>query len=519
MLALGTERLLNSNAPPLDTEIPSLRALETTVQQRISDVEAELRALLARLDQMTADLESLIMQQSRIRGALLPLRRLPPELLSEVFRWTLPPFSSRRSTKSTSTRSSPWCLMHVSGLWRSIAASTPSLWARLETVYNKRKPYALPLLRAHAERAQKLYIDFGGSDSFEELPQVEALLALAEHSAKWVSLDIDLIPALLPHVNKLHGQLPRLQHAWVSWDRDEDPVHHSELVFLDNAPSLAEMGISNTTHFSQILLPSNLTRYNVVGPWEIHLELLQRNPSLIEVRMVTPNDEADAWEGRLSSKRDIHLPALRRLCISHGLFLARFDTPSLEEITYEVYPDGTGEYRTLAPLASLVAFSSCSLQHIGLVGQPESSDVRNALREFPSITGLYIMLADEDGTLPFDDIISNLVCADADGAECVGPKLAVLSFGWENEVAIYLDENPEAYTALAHMAATRCKRRQGCLRKVELLRTEGVWMPPDSAQAAFTDLAKEGVEVLLLTDEAGERVMDSYEHVAVPVPA
>lgn len=57
-----------------------------------------------------------------------PIRRLPPEIVSEVFRYSLPP--QRRPDPSTA----PLLLCRVSSLWRNIAHATRDLWNQLDFI-------------------------------------------------------------------------------------------------------------------------------------------------------------------------------------------------------------------------------------------------------------------------------------------------------------------------------------------------------------------------------------------------
>ncbi|KAJ7609125.1 hypothetical protein FB45DRAFT_712214, partial [Roridomyces roridus] len=55
---------------------------------------------------------------------LSTLRRMPSEILAEIFLWTLPPFA-----QNANVNQSPWVLEQISGCWRAISLSTPSLWS------------------------------------------------------------------------------------------------------------------------------------------------------------------------------------------------------------------------------------------------------------------------------------------------------------------------------------------------------------------------------------------------------
>ncbi|KAF7337973.1 F-box domain-containing protein [Mycena venus] len=113
---------LSSSSPAPD----SATSFEQGVRSLIWESEANLQAIDAEI----AHLHSLIATQYRrreielneiasLRAKIAPIRKLPVELLAEIF------------VLSLETDSSQFCVSHVSHYWRRVAHSTPSLWQRL----------------------------------------------------------------------------------------------------------------------------------------------------------------------------------------------------------------------------------------------------------------------------------------------------------------------------------------------------------------------------------------------------
>ncbi|TEB40075.1 hypothetical protein FA13DRAFT_51351 [Coprinellus micaceus] len=72
-------RILSTNAPP--------NALETSsLETRMNDLNTKVTQLRSQLQ----ELEKLEGQLCQYRGALSPIRRIPPEVLREIFRYVLP---------------------------------------------------------------------------------------------------------------------------------------------------------------------------------------------------------------------------------------------------------------------------------------------------------------------------------------------------------------------------------------------------------------------------------------------
>ncbi|KAJ7236419.1 hypothetical protein B0H12DRAFT_993573, partial [Mycena haematopus] len=80
------------------------------------------------LDQIAVDRGYLSNYRMRHRAILSPLRRIPPELLGEIFSWTSE-FSDRVALPwGKFDIIVPWVLTWVSSRWRAVALSSPSLW-------------------------------------------------------------------------------------------------------------------------------------------------------------------------------------------------------------------------------------------------------------------------------------------------------------------------------------------------------------------------------------------------------
>ncbi|KAJ7113985.1 hypothetical protein C8R44DRAFT_560379, partial [Mycena epipterygia] len=71
---------------------------------------------------------SLASYYTQNKGILSPLRRMPPEVLAEIFSWTLPWVHDAMGRWRFDAKSCPWVLTHICGRWRQVAISTPSLW-------------------------------------------------------------------------------------------------------------------------------------------------------------------------------------------------------------------------------------------------------------------------------------------------------------------------------------------------------------------------------------------------------
>ncbi|KAJ6580700.1 hypothetical protein B0H19DRAFT_483800, partial [Mycena capillaripes] len=60
---------------------------------------------------------------------------MPPEVLGEIFSWTLPSVDECLEREQFPMTDSPWLLTHIDRCWRAVAVSTPSLWSLVALSY------------------------------------------------------------------------------------------------------------------------------------------------------------------------------------------------------------------------------------------------------------------------------------------------------------------------------------------------------------------------------------------------
>ncbi|KAF7374277.1 F-box domain-containing protein [Mycena sanguinolenta] len=119
--------ILNTNAILSDAECQRIHDLLAGPRKNLSGLMDEISRIQAELDQLTqkrVELEGFIHAHEAL---LSPMRRLPDDTLRDIFLAALP--SARCATLSTADP--PLLLCHISQRWRSLALSTPGLWASL----------------------------------------------------------------------------------------------------------------------------------------------------------------------------------------------------------------------------------------------------------------------------------------------------------------------------------------------------------------------------------------------------
>ncbi|KAJ7648562.1 hypothetical protein DFH06DRAFT_1095302 [Mycena polygramma] len=117
--------ILETNDPPLESQIPFLRDFVTRGRVRISLLEDEMALLQTSLDNLSKERDELVVEIRKHEGALSPLRRTPTEILSHIFIFTLPPYRLNHEP-------APWTVSAVCARWRTIVISQPCFWTSID---------------------------------------------------------------------------------------------------------------------------------------------------------------------------------------------------------------------------------------------------------------------------------------------------------------------------------------------------------------------------------------------------
>jgi hypothetical protein len=104
----------------------------------LARLDTEITQVQALLDQLLLERQALVHHVDIHQTLLSPMRRLPSELISEIFFHCLPdeicPLRAKRA---------PLILGMVCRAWRTIALSTPKLWSRLELLIYRYYPWRI----------------------------------------------------------------------------------------------------------------------------------------------------------------------------------------------------------------------------------------------------------------------------------------------------------------------------------------------------------------------------------------
>ncbi|KAJ6457243.1 hypothetical protein C8R45DRAFT_1033020 [Mycena sanguinolenta] len=411
--------LLTTNDPPTDVEVVQVRDVVDRLNASVVGLDASIAGahaehLLQKLRNMRKHAIEAI---RRGRAILSVIRRLPSDILAEIFAYTVPDLVLRHRRV---TDTSPWVYGRVCSRWRTLSTSLPTLWSHIE-------PYLpLPLLMTQLDLAKGCGLAI--RLIYSETEAIDPLIACC---SRWETVDIQMGVKTLATLERVHGKLPMLRDLKCS-----DSTGVGSCSAFEIAPRLSSATIVGKP---SLRLPwSQLARLSQRIPQIDGLGQLGSACNLVELSLTNsvPLSLALAQTDRLS-ELILEFPLLRRLCIEDGGFLNFLVLPALEDLHIS---------RHAMSLTSLIDRSSCRLQKIisfdsemevipVLAGAPTLREIRLVVRSDPDLERLLSYLTiHSDSEIDFRPPCPEL-CA----------------------IAVYRDLNGHQSVLLAHMVESRLR--------------------------------------------------------------
>ncbi|KAJ7471087.1 hypothetical protein FB451DRAFT_1135382, partial [Mycena latifolia] len=220
--------ILRSHAQP-----PAhIRAKIFTLSDELARFDVKITKLQEQLDDLRSQRAAFQSHYDDFHGLLSSIRRLPSEILVDIFRfcWNVePPTDIDDESPLLSLQrlaNAPLLVVsQVCARWHSVVLGTPSLWGRIEvdsvlwsdTIGGET---AMRLLQFALERGANHPITLTVTSTARESVHGPALELLARHSARWRSATIIAPFADLRHLSSLKGNLSQLEsldiHCWES---------------------------------------------------------------------------------------------------------------------------------------------------------------------------------------------------------------------------------------------------------------------------------------------------------------
>ncbi|KAF8133046.1 hypothetical protein K438DRAFT_1739344 [Mycena galopus ATCC 62051] len=223
---------LGTNYCPTDKEVLDIADLLVEPTLRLKGIDDEIAKLQTAIDKLTEERDSLGAYVEAHQALISPARRLPLDIVQEIFIACLP--THRNCVMSAAE--APVLLGRICSSWRTISLSTPSLWARLhvvEPLFGPSDPTPASLDQKVERRLEitKTWLGRSGqcplSISLQSAPEitpeagtptvaspnsVQFLQALISFAARWQHIHFTTPPSLLLEImSYLDTDMPWLE--------------------------------------------------------------------------------------------------------------------------------------------------------------------------------------------------------------------------------------------------------------------------------------------------------------------
>ncbi|KIY73369.1 hypothetical protein CYLTODRAFT_417055 [Cylindrobasidium torrendii FP15055 ss-10] len=245
--------LLSSNACPLQVEEASFRAELPVRHSRIARLEEEISAAQAKLHSLVRRRRMEHRDLNDIQTVLHPIRRLPPDILNEIFAICLDEQDPRAD--SLDTNGMPWVLVQVCGTWRAAGIRASRLWSRVHVSFDTLALHPHPERLVHVlwlqiSRSKQCSLEVELS-SYTHVSEMHPILpVLWGTSNRWRTLSLDMTDTSNRNIlAPTFGALDALEYVAIK----SAPSHHTPAedtdfdVFSDptSAPRLKSMQVTN----------------------------------------------------------------------------------------------------------------------------------------------------------------------------------------------------------------------------------------------------------------------------------
>ncbi|KAK7047422.1 hypothetical protein VNI00_006653 [Paramarasmius palmivorus] len=378
-----------------------------TIKQYLKDVEDDVRRceteeknLLAAMKMLESRRKGLEKSMELYRSLLSPIHKLPPEILSNIFKECC----EYNELNYDLSRPEAMSLSMVCGRWRDIVLSTPALWSnlRLEAASLKIKEEQRPageaetplaeMVNLFMERSKKmpLTLEIIQCDlSYPVEPIFAAFDVLVRNMDRW--LDVTFWSHRLCERLPARRHLPILKNLDVSWSVDIKPDTFS------NCPALTSVECCPVLH-CDLLLPWGRVKVLTLSNSnaEDSLSILSKCHELERLELDSIGDESDELQGVGSiSLPRLHSLSLRSFYEPRTMFVFHSaKLPSLSTLIFSGYTNGSRGWASPRVIPSIEAFllrSQCTITSLTVeVQEIDDHQTLALLRLLPTLETLVL---------------------------------------------------------------------------------------------------------------------------------
>jgi hypothetical protein len=282
--------ILRSNRGLSADHVEQTRNLVKEAEIELSTYDTEITCLQVALDELQRKRRQLQQCMQETQALLAPVRRMPPEVLSEIILLSLP-------NKWNAEKSGAIALVHsqVCTYWRGVVLSMKELWSTIRLNLPPRK-HSLAILQTYLWRSGHSPLTLTLCESQPAAPKQATIASfivdiIAAESFRWKHIDFTLSPMLLQRLASIRGKLKQLESLQLGvpyqvWTSD---LLHSDFDMFAQAPKLRRLHIVHPLVPSVFRLPwEQVTHYSTSSTAE-HIpslfQILPQLPDLISLRI------------------------------------------------------------------------------------------------------------------------------------------------------------------------------------------------------------------------------------------
>ncbi|KAK0479845.1 hypothetical protein EDD18DRAFT_1364106 [Armillaria luteobubalina] len=329
-------KLLQTNAPPTPIQRKSLEAALSEAPDRIAELDSLILSTTSLLRYLTKDRNQAIENQANAKKILSPSRRLPTELLTDIF--IRCSSLHDRSDSPLDPSAFPWTLSHVCRKWRDVAIATPELWSSIclnfmhDRFLNgscvREAAFMLGVILDRA-RPHDLDVFILFKDDISMHPSCVVLLPTVLY---WKSLEVYGPRNKLGFLSPCRGFFPRLETVQVG------DVGHGGSEAINTFAGAPRLRSFTKTLDAPFLLPANLVEFNDRISFNENTCTTLRH--LVNIQILSLSCSSYSSETpriRLPRVSQLELRMDRQNTVPTSLTYNHFDLPSLTHLKVKFF--------------------------------------------------------------------------------------------------------------------------------------------------------------------------------------
>ncbi|KAJ7512827.1 hypothetical protein B0H11DRAFT_1843221 [Mycena galericulata] len=469
---------LGTNYCPNDDELFEIQTLLVETTLRLKRLDDEITGMQNTINKLIGERESLGAYVQAHAALISPTRRLPLDIIQEIFVACLP--THRNCVMSA--REAPVLLGRICSSWRAISLSTPRLWqslhivdrglpsgndndvasTRIMTLEDLKAAQIVEVTQTWLGRSGQCPLSISLRSGPYPSPSAHSILQLLISLApRWQHIQFTIPSAVLKKLVHLSGMdVPILESVAL---HQSDPYAASEFAWNDlgifggsNIASVYVSGSDIDSEFSQLTLPwtrlenlsnSPLNSHPTVQPSpqaissEAALQAISRCPRLQRLWLqVGDRSFSGVLSHPLVEHHLLHTLHLTGSVLTFSLLLGGLSLPGLKEFTFLMHLQLAAEHWSADEVGNLVHFLTNSLLLESLrihIEQFSSLSWKEILRSLPpTLLRLHLDTASNmwGGQSAFNDDVLELITPSS-GLPTPCPALQDLRVEYRNEIS------------------------------------------------------------------------------------